>query len=143
MQGTPSISKVLEGPGAEARAARLRRRFRGALRGGRVGPLARVGRGLLILYWAGCLAVILAGLNRMYPDVWATARSPLPVAGRSAPSPGVAGLAPARPFATCGAAHAAGVYDIPAGSPAYVSGQDGDGDGLACEPVRSAADLAF
>jgi hypothetical protein len=143
MQGTPSISKVLEGPGAEARAARLRRRFRAASRGGLAGPLARVGRGVLILYWAGCLAVILAGLDRMYPEAWATARSARPVAGLSAPVPGVAGLAAARPFATCGAAHAAGVYDIPAGSRAYVSGQDGDGDGLACEPVRSGADLAF
>jgi hypothetical protein len=126
MQGQPSISKVLEGPGAEARAARLRRRFRAAAPGGRRRGLGRVGRGLLVLYWAGCLAVILAGLDRMYPGLRAQ-MLPTPLAPTQ--------VAVRRPFASCDAAHAAGVYNIPAGSPGYKPGQDGDGDGFACEPA--------
>lgn len=39
-------------------------------------------------------------------------------------------------FAGCNEARAAGRENIPFGDPAYRSDMDGDGDGLACEPIR-------
>lgn len=86
--------------------------------------LRNVGVRLLVLYWATCLWVILSGVNQAYPDLWAGVRRALP------------GPVADRPFASCGAARAAGVSDIPFWSPAYSSDQDGDGDGWACEPPR-------
>lgn len=38
-----------------------------------------------------------------------------------------------RPYANCTEAHQDGVYDIPQNDPAYWSGGDRDGDGIACE----------
>ncbi len=45
-------------------------------------------------------------------------------------------------FPNCAAAHEAGYYNIPAGSPGYRTRLDADGDGLACEPysVRGSGD---
>ncbi|WP_368044722.1 excalibur calcium-binding domain-containing protein [Sabulicella glaciei] len=37
-------------------------------------------------------------------------------------------------FPNCAAAHEAGYYNIPVGSPGYRPPLDADGDGLACEP---------
>ena len=77
---------------------------------------------LQIVWWSLCLLVIGASLPRL-----------LAPATRATPPPA---LALKRPFPDCAAAHAAGVYDIPSGSPAYSPDQDGDSDGLACEPFR-------
>ena len=41
-----------------------------------------------------------------------------------------------RVFAGCHEARAAGRENIPIGDPAYHPDMDGDGDGLACEPIR-------
>lgn len=149
--------RALEGPGSAQRARQLQRRFRQAERQAARGPLARLGRRLLVAYWAACLTVIALGLDSLYPDVrpalaarfTPTAQAPAgaaavpsdtpmetaPLLERTLPPPQPA-PAPdlTRPFRTCAAAHAAGVYDIPADSPAYSPHQDGDGDGLACEP---------
>lgn len=139
--------RSLEGPGSAQRLHGLQRRFQRAPSSR--GWLSRIGRRLLVVYWAACLAVIALGLDRLYPyarpALAARVASALP-----APAPPAAGGAdlqappprnePAlsngatRPFRSCAAAHAAGVYDIPAGSSAYSPQQDGDGDGLACEP---------
>ncbi|KAA0093692.1 calcium-binding protein [Mycolicibacterium sp. P1-18] len=47
------------------------------------------------------------------------------------------GIAPAAsaagPYKNCTAAHADNRWDIPQGDPDYVSSQDRDGDGIACE----------
>lgn len=143
---------ALEGPGSAERARRLQRRFRHAERQAARGPLARLGRRLLVAYWAACLTVIALGLDSLYPDVRPAltarlvptahaasslpARAPVEAALPQRLLPAQPTPAPdlTRPFRTCAAAHAAGVYDIPAGSPAYSPHQDGDGDGLACEP---------
>ena len=69
--------------------------------------LQRIGRPLLVAYWLVCLAVI----------------------------EGLYGPQLTRPFASCAAAHAAGVYNIRSNSPGYLLSQDADNDGLACEPV--------
>lgn len=153
MSTRPTPQRPLEGPGSAERARRLQRRFRQAERQAAGGPLARLGQRLLVAYWAACLTVIALGLDSLYPDVrpalaarfTATAQAPAdappstsvdsapreraPVPPRPTPSGKLT-----RPFRTCAAAHAAGAYDIPAGSPAYSPHQDGDGDGLACEP---------
>jgi len=41
-----------------------------------------------------------------------------------------------RIFAGCNEARAAGRENIPSSDPAYHEDMDGDGDGLACEPIR-------
>jgi len=102
-----------------------------------------------LVYWAFCLTVIALGLDRLYPDVRPAFGALLAVPSKEASSPVSAAAAsvlsplplrpalstdPANRFRSCAAAHAAGVYDIPIGSPAYSPRQDGDGDGLACEP---------
>jgi hypothetical protein len=46
---------------------------------------------------------------------------------------GLAGSASAQTFSSCGQAAAAGVFNIPASSPAYSTDLDSDGDGIACE----------
>lgn len=54
----------------------------------------------------------------------------------AAPPPTVRRLAaPTFTFAGCNAARAAGRENIPIGDPAYHPRLDGDGDGLACEPL--------
>lgn len=140
---------ALESPGSARRAAQLR---------ARVGPtsprrrpsagFAKAGLRLLISYWIVCLAVIAVGLDRLFPEVRAALATPVievPSPEPFAPEPAAtfepARLATApdappqarRPFPTCGAAIRAGVYNIPAGSPAYTPDQDGDADGVACE----------
>ena len=75
----------------------------------------------MMLYWAACLGVIGVGLDRLHPQVRQGIVETL-AAGHGE-----------RPFANCAAAHAAGFYDIPSGSPTYAQRQDRDGDGLACE----------
>ncbi|WP_363080454.1 excalibur calcium-binding domain-containing protein [Phenylobacterium sp. RIFCSPHIGHO2_01_FULL_69_31] len=93
--------------------------------------------------------MIALGLDSLYPDLRpafaallaVTSKEPISSAsGASALVPSTLPLQPAQStgpanrFPSCAAAHAAGVYDIPIGSPAYSPRQDGDGDGLACEP---------
>jgi hypothetical protein len=97
--------------------------------------LGRAGRGLLVVYWLGCLAVLGAGANKLYPEAGARVAELLqPFAGALAPEL-LAGPA-ARAlwgFPNCEAAHRAGVYDIPRDSRAYDPRQDRDRDGFACE----------
>jgi len=81
-------------------------------------------RRLLQLYWLTCLAIIAMGLNQMYPQVghkiaYAFSDPALELTG---------------PFPNCAAAHAAGYYNIPRASAAYVERQDEDLNGRACEP---------
>lgn len=88
--------------------------------------LARLGQRLLQFYWLCCLGIIALGLWQLHPEVgakitWAF-RDPA--------------LELKRPFPSCAAAHYAGYFDIPRASKAYLDRQDGDGDGLACEPYR-------
>jgi hypothetical protein len=91
--------------------------------------LAKVGRGLLLFYWLTCTAIIVMGLNSAYP-----------AAGRKiAWAFEDPALALTEPFTNCAQAHYAGFFNIPRGSQAYLEGQDGDGDGLACEPYRDYA----
>ena len=77
-----------------------------------------------VLWIAACCGVIVMGLPHMYPK----ADQRLAYAFRE-PSMDLD-----KPFANCAQAHAAGFYDIPRASPAYDGGQDGDNDGIACEP---------
>jgi len=103
----------------------LRRRFERVSRRRDGRPwIARAGRMALILYWGVCLAVIAVGLNAWRPEIGQRLAYALrdPAMDLTAP------------FPNCSAAHAAGYSDIPVGSPAYTERQDGDGDGLACEP---------
>jgi hypothetical protein len=87
-------------------------------------------------YWICCLGVIAVGLDRLYPS-WrngAEARFEQAAERLSTSAPQVA-VTFGRAFPNCSAAHAAGVYNIPMGTPAYRERQDGDGDGFACEPA--------
>jgi len=77
---------------------------------------------VLIVCLTLCLFAIALGLDRMYP----MARPSLHHALHQD--------LPRRPFPDCEAAHTAGVFSIPRGSPAYAPEQDGNGNGLACEP---------
>lgn len=86
--------------------------------------IRRWGGRLLLLYFAVCVAAIVISLNGLYPG----ASRRLTYALRDP------AMDLTQPFASCAAAHAAGFYNIPRGSNAYAEGQDGDGDGLACEP---------
>jgi hypothetical protein len=81
---------------------------------------------LMMLWIAVCGVVIVLGLNRMHPEVGQR----LAYAFRDP------AMDLERPFPTCKAAHAAGYYDIPRDSPAYVSWQDPQNRGLACEPAE-------
>jgi hypothetical protein len=81
---------------------------------------------LMMLWIAVCAVVIVLGLNRMHPEVGQR----LAYAFRDP------AMDLERPFPTCKAAHAAGYYDIPRESPAYVSWQDPQNRGLACEPAE-------
>jgi hypothetical protein len=81
---------------------------------------------LMMLWIAVCGVVIVLGLNRMHPEVGQR----LAYAFRDP------ALDLELPFPTCKAAHAAGYYDIPRDSPAYVSWQDPQNRGLACEPAE-------
>lgn len=82
------------------------------------------GFGRLVVLWiAGCAIVIAVGLNRMYPEP----------GRRLAYALRDPAMDLTQPFRTCRTAHAAGYFDIPRKSNAYVRWQDEDGDGLACE----------
>lgn len=122
--------QTLEGPGAPDRARRLKHKFQAMTH--RPNILSRLGRRLVVAYWAGCIAVIGFGLDRLYPGFRPSLMDSALV------SAAVATINPVsqykQPFHNCAAAHAAGVSDIPRWSPAYATRQDGDGDGLACEP---------
>lgn len=82
------------------------------------------GFGLMVLWMLACSAVIVFGLSRMHPEIGARVayafRDPA--------------MDLAKPFPSCKAAHAAGVYDIPRESLAYLQWQDPEGTGLACKP---------
>lgn len=118
-----------QGCGNAEQAARMQRRFREAYarlgseqEGRRPRVVLNAIDRVLILCLLVCLAAIGLGLDRMYP----LTRPRLAHAFNDD--------LPARPFTNCDAAYAAGVYNIPAGDPAYSEGQDSDHDGLACEP---------
>ena len=85
---------------------------------------SRWGRRLFAGYVVACLAVIAVTLDQMHPELRAKVAEAL-----RDPAMDLHG-----PFRSCAAAQAAGYADIPRGSPAYVPWQDGDDDGLACEP---------
>ncbi len=84
---------------------------------------------LMTLWIALCAVIIVLGLNRMHPEVGQR----LAYAFRDP------AMDLERPFPTCKAAHAAGYYNIPRESPAYVRWQDPDNRGLACEPADGVA----
>ena len=88
--------------------------------GGRL--IERIGQPLLVVYWVVCLAVIALGVDYRYPQI----RRQVMLA--------IFGPQVDRPYASCAAANAAGVYNIRRSSPAYTPSQDGDNDGVACEP---------
>jgi len=123
----PTIpAQTLEGRESLDRAARLQRRFYQAWR--RQGLSHRRFRVvftpvdvILVACLTLCMLAIGMGLDRMYPVV------------RPSLSHAFQDDLPARPYPDCADAHDAGVFDIPAGSPAYTVDQDGDRDGLACE----------
>ena len=123
----PSPLPIFPQPGRVDDAARLQRRLyqawhrqSGVRRRHRIvlGPVDAI----LIACLSLCLYAIGVGLDRMYPTV----------------RPGLGHALhedlPRRPFPDCEAAHAAGVFSIPRGSAAYAVEQDGNGNGLACEP---------
>jgi hypothetical protein len=87
------------------------------------GLLDRIGQPLLIAYWLVCLAVIIAGVGWQFPEL------------RGAVKEAMYGPQLTHPFPSCGAANAAGIYNIRSDSPGYVLAQDADNDGVACEPV--------
>lgn len=127
MMAQGPTSRPLEGPGSAARLAEVRGAFAAAAAGSgrrRAGAWARLGGVVWALYLASCFGVIAWGLDRLYPQVRSAAVS------SALARPGLE-----RPFATCGAAHAAGIYNIPHGAPGYAAWQDPDADGLACEPA--------
>jgi hypothetical protein len=99
-----SIQQAARGPEAHREGSRLPR--------------------LMTIWIAACAVIIVLGLNRMHPEVGQR----LAYAFRDP------AMDLERPFPTCKAAHAAGYYDIPRESPAYVRWQDPDNRGLACEP---------
>lgn len=117
---------ALEGRERLERAARSQRRLYRAWRRQGEDPHRR----RLVLTpvdWVltACLAVTMTGigigLDRLYPVV------------RPSLVHALYDDLPGRPFTDCADAHAAGVFDIPAGSAAYTIDQDFDRDGLACE----------
>jgi hypothetical protein len=76
---------------------------------------------------------------------WASAPKSLPVAVSSGsswreeetrPEPAVESEAGEVHYRDCNAAYAAGAAPIRIGEPGYESRMDGDGDGIACEPLR-------
>ncbi len=82
-------------------------------------------RRLMALWIAACAVIIVLGLNRMYPQY----------GERLAYALRDPAMDLTTPFATCKAANAAGYFDIPRESSAYVRWQDPDNRGLACEPA--------
>lgn len=97
----------------------------------------RFGQGLLVAYWAGCVAIIGVGLSSLYPAVnlESLLRPSVEETGvRRLTEIAVDSPQRTRPFRNCADAHRAGAYDIPAVSPLYAPRQDGDSDGFACEP---------
>jgi hypothetical protein len=88
------------------------------------GLMTLLARRLLQFYWLTCAAIIVLGLNQVYPRVghkiaWAFEDPAYELT---------------KPFRNCAQAHYAGYFNIPRGSKAYVERQDGDGDGRSCEP---------
>ena len=59
--------QTLEGQGDAERARRLKRKFQSVTP--RASVMSRLGRRLVVAYWAGCIAVIGVGLDQLYPDV--------------------------------------------------------------------------
>jgi Excalibur calcium-binding domain len=95
--------------------------------------IRRWGGRLLLLYFAICVAAIIISLNGLYP----AASHRLAYALRDP------AMDLTQPFTSCAAAHAAGFYNIPSRSKAYVESQDKDGDGLACEPYSASGPWRF
>lgn len=124
---TPTLPiQTLEGRESPDRAALMQRRFYQAWHRERQGlrhrqivltPVDWVLVGCLTL----CMLAIGLGLDRMYPLV------------RPSLNHALHEDLPVRPFPDCADAHAAGVFDIPAGTAAYTIDQDPDRNGLACE----------
>lgn len=125
---TPLLIPPVQGADNAEQAARMQRRFREAF--SQLGAGGRRRRRLVIsaadrvlfLCLLVCLIAIGVGLDRLNPTV----RPTLDHALRED--------LPRRPFPDCDSAWAAGVDNIPVGTAAYTRDQDGDGDGLACEP---------
>jgi hypothetical protein len=66
-------------------------------------------------------------------EVFMLVRAFLVMAAIAVAGTGLAPIAAARPYANCTQAHKDGRWDIPQDDPAYWSGGDRDGDGIACE----------
>jgi hypothetical protein len=86
--------------------------------------LALLLRRLLQFYWATCVAIIVMGLNQMFPQVGEKIHYAF-----EDPA-----LELEHPFPNCAVAHRAGYFNIPRASRAYVLRQDEDLNGKACEP---------
>ena len=149
MSAHDTSTRPLGGPGSEERLARLRGKFRAAAP--RVGLSMRarrrlrdLGRNFLIVYWLACVAVIAAGVNRTYPDLWAKVQQvlPGPAMGAVLSAPLMQSFHEQRArgldsaFRNCAAARAAGAAPLRVGDPGYGRHLDRDGDGIACEPFR-------
>jgi hypothetical protein len=118
-------------PQVDDELAALNRRLDARARRQRRGELARraariVVRRIAQFYWLVCAAVIVIGLDAVYP----APRQRLAFAFADP------ALMLDRPFPSCAKAHANGYYWIPRASGAYAAGQDPDGDGRACAPSR-------
>jgi hypothetical protein len=87
---------------------------------------ATLAQRMLQFYWLTCIFIVGLGLNQLHPEVGAK----IAYAFRDP------ALDLAKPFPNCPAAHYAGYFNIPRASAAYVPLQDGDSDGVACEPYR-------
>jgi hypothetical protein len=84
--------------------------------------LGRISRPLYFAYCLVCLSVIALGFDRRYPEI------------RRQVTLAIWGPQVSHPYPDCATAHAAGVYNIRRGSPAYTLSQDANNDGVACEP---------
>jgi hypothetical protein len=112
----PRAPQVLVAPWWEA-SRQTRRGLRQRLIG-----FARL---LLTFYWGACLAVLVAGLQHIYPYQWDAVMRPIQTAAKAL----------VLPFPSCAAAKQAGYSNMALGTAGYAPWLDRDRDGLACEPI--------
>ena len=122
MQTPAPIDSSLEGPGSAERLRRIRQEFAEAT--GHARPRRFPAWVDNLVYGVLIAAVVVVASAAFSAWRW---NLMLLVSGKTELT---------QPFAGCNGAHAAGYYNIPRSSPGYSPYQDGDGDGLACEPHR-------
>jgi heme/copper-type cytochrome/quinol oxidase subunit 1 len=89
---------------------------------------------LLIAVIVVCVVIIVVTLMRNAP---VSGRSDDPWRRSSVTQTRPVPFRPTPYYKNCKEAHADGRWDIPMGDPAYRPGLDGDGNGIACESVKS------